>query len=691
MASTQAETGRILAALQGQIASNLPHSGTSSPTILSPPLFSNGSTGGGQQQHFSANGDSHVLSSPVVAVGQAAEQQRSSIWQAPASVGYDLTNPVILGTVISLWPTLEEVQKINVLLGIAHVGLGKMHQAHAEALRISQLAKSDTTSDWVRTLGCIIGDVGVNGKINYVDSIPEPTKAEIEKAVNDLADALERSELRLATRSLEYVSGSVAKGIAPASIRNVYGRSPKRSELENIVTQAKKAAASLQSPSNSRRPSAAYPLSSRSQPGSNMDTAAGGSNSSSRLGSPEPSDKDFSAFSELFSESGNGDKELGSDDDSESEQGGELPAYSLGLKVKGTHQTDHVGRMARLLAAAREGAAAATSVSRHDGPAVARRPSAAALRGAARSAPGIGVRRGMPGPSSSPAGAKSRIGMLAPRRRGAPSNLALPAAGSGTTGAARKGSSDGPLSGIAQAVGKKIQMMDFQEAASSVNDRERTLKAKREQAAEEREAKRAKIQADKEERKRLREEARLMKTQPAVDRSGGSGRRGSSSSRRATVSPSASDRNGNGDGRPIDVDSSDGEYAGGYPESGESSGNEASSPPPPSRSRKRSKSPAQPSFDVPLDYLTFSGHDQQIRDAVYTNANALTENDRLLMYCFFNARQMPPGTSNVLEIVLSEQTVEDPTHQGRSCREMMVFQADVSKGEWKKVRRLRRS
>ncbi|KAJ2850121.1 hypothetical protein GGI22_005423, partial [Coemansia erecta] len=230
---------------------------------------------------------------------------------------------------------------------MAHVGLGKMHRAHAEALRISQLAKSDTTSDWVRTIGCIVGDVGVNGKINYVDNIPEPTKAEIEKAVDDLADALEKSELRLATKSLEYVSDPVARCIAPASIRNVYGCRPKRSDLEKIMTQAKKAAASLQSPSNSRRPSAAYPLASRNQPGNSMDTVAGSSNSSSRLGSPEPNDKGFAAFSDLFSESGDGDKALSSDDDddgdgaSESEQDGGPSIFSLGLKVKETHKTDH--------------------------------------------------------------------------------------------------------------------------------------------------------------------------------------------------------------------------------------------------------------------------------------------------------------------------------------------------------------
>ncbi|KAJ2847266.1 hypothetical protein GGI22_006025 [Coemansia erecta] len=291
--------------------------------------------------------------------------------------------------------------------------------------------------------------------------------------------------------------------------------------------------------------------------------------------------------------------------------------------------------------------------------------------------------------------------MLAPRRRGAPSNLALPAAGSGTASATRKGGSDGPLSGAIQATGNKIRMMDFQEAASSVNDRDRTLKEKREHAAEEREAKRAKLQAEKDERKRLREEARLMKNQLVAERSSTTGRRGSTGSRRTTLSPSTSERNGNGngngtgtgDGRPIDVDSSDGEYAGGHQESGASSSNDMPAHPRPKRSRAtrgRSASPAEPSFDVPLDYLTFSGHDQQVRDAVYTNSNALTEKGRLLMYCFFNSRPMPPGTANDLEVILSEQIIDDPAHPGRSCKLVMVFQADVSKGEWKKVRRVRR-
>ncbi|KAJ2548457.1 hypothetical protein EV175_004828 [Coemansia sp. RSA 1933] len=700
MVITQAETGRILAALQGQVISNLAHSGPSSPAISSPPNLLNGGTGF-QKQPFSpdnggasGSGDSRGLSLSAVAVGAAGEQkQQSNIWQVPASVGYDLTNAAVLGTVISLWPTLEEAQKINTLLGIAHVGQGKMQQAHGEAQRISQLAKSDTSSDWVRTLGWIIGDVGVNGKINYVDSMPEPTKAEIEKAMDDLAEALEKSGLRLATKSLEYVSDSVAKDMAPASVRNMYGCRPKRSEIEKNMTQAKKAAASMQSPAISRRPSAAYPATSRSQPGNSVDAAAaaGGSNSSSRRGSPESTGKGFAAFSDLFSESGNGDKEAASDDDeSGSEQGGgEVAAFSLGLRVKETHKTDHVGRMVRILAAANEGAA--TSVSRHDGAAMARRPSATAIRGVARGAPGIGVRRGMSGPAPSAGVAKSRIGMLTPRRRGAPSNLALPAAGSSAAAALRKGSGDGPLSGGTQATGKKIQMMDFQEAASSVNDRERTLKERRELAAEEREAKRAKVQADKEERKRLREEARLAKKQSIVDRSSSSNAdpRGRAGSYRGTASPSTGDRNG--DDRPISCDSSDGEYVGGrYAESGASSGIETSPPPRSTRGRERAKSPEQPAFDVPLDYLTFSGHDQQTRDAVYTNTNALTENGRLLMYCFFNSRPMPPGTGNNLEVILSEQAVDDPTHPGRPCKKIMVLQADVEKGEWKTVRRIRR-
>ncbi|KAJ2517493.1 hypothetical protein H4217_003925 [Coemansia sp. RSA 1939] len=667
MVSTQAEAGRILAALQGHIPSNLSHSQVSSPTVASPPVvFNNGGTGVQQQQLFSANGDStRVQRDPLpvaAAVGQTVEHQRSSIWQVPASVGIDLTNPGILGTIISLWSTLEEEQKVNVLLGIAHVGVSKMHRAHAEALRISQLAKADMASDWVRTLGCILGDVGVNGKINYVENIPEPTKAEIEKAMGELIEALEKqqpSELRLATKSLEYVSDSVAKDMAPVSIRNIYGRRPKRSELENIMIQAKEAAALLQSPGVSRRPSAAHPQSARHPPGGNPDVP-GSSNSSSRLGSPEPNDNDISAFSALFSESGNGDKAFSSDEESDSgrQREEEDSDYSLGLKVKETHRADHVGRMARLLAAA--------SVSRHDGPGDARRSSTTGMRGA-RGAPGAGagVRRGMPGPPSA-AGAKSRIGMLTPRRRGAPTNLALPAAG------------------VTQAMSKKIQMIDFHEAASTVNDRERTLKEKREQAAEERETKRAKLQAEKDERKRLREEARSKKLQSVTERTKVASRRGSSDPARTTASPSVGEASG--DGGPMAADSSDGEYNGGVPESGENSSAEASPPPPRLR---RGKSPARPAYDVPLDYLTFAGHDPQVQ-AVYTSTNALTEENRLLMYCFFNAREMPPGTSNNLEIILSEQIVDDPSHPGQSCKEMMVFQADVSKGEWKKVRRLRR-
>ncbi|KAI9503233.1 hypothetical protein BX070DRAFT_224978 [Coemansia spiralis] len=685
MASTQAEAGRILAALQGNLRpfNQQQSPASASPAIAGSPSFENGgstsSSGNNQQSAPTLNRGSHhspafpqALGSPSVGAAQAADQQQSGIWQVPASVGFDLTNPTILGTIISLWPTLEEVQKINTLLGIAHVGQGKMGKAHAEAMRISELAKSDTSSDWVRTLGCIIGDVGSTGKITLVESISQPTRTEIEKAVDELAAVLERADLQLTTESLGYVSNPVARKLAPASIRNANGRRPRAAELEKIMGDAKKRAAALQSPSTSRRPSMAHPAARR--PSAATDNA-GGSASSSRLGSPEASDADFAAFSELFAENGDGgimdvsDEEDSSGHESDSGDGTQAVyasrPRSLRLYVKESHRTDHVGRMARLLVAAKEGIA---STAQHGGSGDARRPSIPTARGARAGsgigAAGLGMRRGAPGTAAS-AGPSSKIGMLAPRRRGAPSNLALPSAALGT-------------SGTTQAIGKKIQMMDFKEAAISANDRERLLKAKREQAAEEREAKRAKVQAEKDERKRQREEARQKKLQD-VDKPGSTVKRGRGRPRKTR----------NEDEEGDSSEPSDGEYANGdAAESGATSNNEAASPT--QTTSRQSRSPDQSGFDVPLDYLTFTGNDPQVC-AVYASTNALTDENRLLMYCFFNAQPFPPNTENNLEVVLNEQTIDDPSHPGKTCRELMVFQADRTKGEWRKVRRLRRT
>ncbi|KAI8324545.1 hypothetical protein GQ54DRAFT_284550 [Martensiomyces pterosporus] len=572
------------------------------------------------------------------------QQQLPRIWQVPAGVGADLTRPVTLGAVLPMWAALEEAQKINILLGIAHVGQNKMEPAKAEAGGVARLAKADAASDWVRTLGNIIGDVGVTGKMSPLENLDESVKGEIESSVAQISEILERQDLRLTTESLSYVSAAVAEAMAPARIRNVYGRRPSAGEVEKMTEQAGKMRISARKQTPSRRQSV-------SQQDARRASSTGGTEGSvpsSRIGSPDPTNAEIASFSDLF-----GDEKGEEEDKDVAMDAADNTDGVPCLKIKESHRADHVGRMARLLAAADDSAGTA---SHGTADAQRNRGSATMTRGG-RPIASAGVRRG------AHAGARTadKLGMMAPRRRTAvPANTALPASGLGAGAPRRRGSEQagGPHGGGYQPT-KKIQFVNFEESTNTMQARELSLKEQRDKAAEEREAKRQKRQSEIEERKRHREEMRKQRVAAA-------------------------------EARDINGGSSDGEYVESR-ESGEASHSEAGSPLGETAFDKTPQPPLSPmAVDLPADYLTFNGSDPQVK-AVYTNTNALTDIDRLRMYCFFNARPMPPGTSAQLEVVLNEQEINDPAHPGSTCKELMIFQADLTKGEWKKLRRFRRS
>ncbi|KAJ1845095.1 hypothetical protein H4S02_007388 [Coemansia sp. RSA 2611] len=307
---------------------------------------------------------------------------RADVWAVPASVGPDLTRPAVLGEIAAQWPALDDAQKANVLLGIAHVGQTRMRAAAGEARRVAQLAREDAGSDWVRTLGGVIGDVGVTGRMCAADALDGPVRADVAAAVAQVAAALERASLRVVAPELSYMGADAARAMAPPALCAIYGHAPPRAELERVMARAALRAGELRSPATSRRPSAAVP---------------DGSAASSQLGSPEPA-------ADMADESA-GDSE---------------GAWRLPMTVRRSHRADHVERLARLLAAANSVAADA-------------RPAPADVRPARGGATGLGVRRG-----ASAGG--SKLGMIAPRRR-TTANAALPGAGLGATRRADDGAS----------------------------------------------------------------------------------------------------------------------------------------------------------------------------------------------------------------------------------------------------------
>ncbi|KAJ1748942.1 hypothetical protein LPJ79_004127 [Coemansia sp. RSA 1821] len=562
----------------------------------------------------------------------ADKQAKPQVWTVPASVGSDLTRPMILNEIIAQWATLEDTQKINTLLGIAHVGQNRMQQVTGEVRRIAQLAKEDASSDWVRTLGALIGEVGTSGRMKQLNELDEPTRSEMEAAVSQIAAALEKSSLCLATPELSYLSSAVAKSIAPASICDIYGSAPKPKLLDRLMAQAKKKSADMRSPPTSRRPSAAPSLANRGST-TERDTSA----SSSRLGSPDPSGA--GAFSDLFGDAADD----GSDDDScKSMESDSLPftnSYRLPMNVKESHCADHVGRLSRLLAAAES---VATTGDRHiAGDAHGMRPG----RGGHAGAPGLGIRRG-----GSAGGGTSKLGMIAPRRR-TNASAALPGGGLGAATSSRRADSSTPITHTP----KKIRMAGLDEVTKSMGERERAIREEREKAAEEREAKKQKQQAEAEERKRRREEARQRKQAEAAAAPKRARRRSSKN----VAGGSDDDGPGRGSKTPVEVRS---------PRPDDSSDDE---------------------FDIPLEYRMFTG-DTPDRQALYTNTNALTDANRKLMYCFFKGLAMPPGTGNELKFVLNEAVIDDPRYPDKKCTELMLFKANLINGKWDKIRRLKR-
>ncbi|KAJ2156754.1 hypothetical protein GGF46_004979 [Coemansia sp. RSA 552] len=576
---------------------------------------------------------------------------KPDIWSVPANAGPDLARPAILAEVVSQWPALDETQKINVLLGIAHVGLNRMSQAQAEARQVSELAKNDVSNDWVRTLGCLIGDVGVSGKMPSLQALKEPTQSEMASAVGQLSEALERCSMCLAIPELSYVSPAVAKSMAPANIRHIYGKRPSDKEVAGIKSQAKQRPSEPRSRASSRRQSV---LQSPVRRASTHDPD--GSASSSRLASPEPNNAEMAAFTDLFAgDSDSGGESMSEDDDGDGDglPTGAANIYRLSMNVRSSHRADHVGRMARLLAAAEStpALAAAAGVAQKGSPADARRGMSPGARGGMMSRPG--VRRGALGA----AGVARKSSMFAPRKRGANAPMAPTGHGLGAAAATRREADGGAA--IANTT-KRIRMVNLDEAADAMDDRERLMQEKideKKRAAEER--KRAA-----EEKKRVVEEKRRAAEEK---------RRATQEKKRAVsedketsdgAQPKRARRGKDADGSESPVD-----------EAG--SGNESSD------------STSSDSFDIPLEYRTFNGNDKS-QQAVYADTNVLSDMDRKIMYCFFKGHPMPKGVDSQVEILMNKRMIDDKKHPGKKCTEMIMFKADLVKNQWSKVRKLRR-
>ncbi|KAJ1881557.1 hypothetical protein LPJ57_001535 [Coemansia sp. RSA 486] len=484
--------------------------------------------------------------------------RRRSVWAVPASVGSDLARGTTLSAIAQMWANLEEVQKLNILFGIVHVGVGKVHDKQA-AQNIAELSSQDASSDWVRTIGGLLGSVGTTGKMASEDKLAQTSRQEIEDAIEQVAKVVKRGGPGpLTTKPLSFVQ----KPQAPDVLRNVYGVKPRMSEITRVTEAA-----------------------------------------NARL-KDGPNAKDTPMFSDLFG-----------DDDSDDAEDTQAAVPALVLNARPTLAVDHVGRMQRILAAAE----------------TRQRAVSAAGPSAGRPRPAIIQRQ----PTS-----VSKIGMLNTRRRTAPSNTALPQA---------------QASGSNHAM-KRIRVMDLAESANSVNARERLMEQQRLKKLEEREQRLLKQQQDAAERKRKREEARERRL--AAD----AAKRQRKQQQDAAAATSSDDGEVNDeDSGSSDEEALSAQLTGGFPK----------------QMAEQNK-----------EYLAFSGHDDQVR-AVYTKTNALSDIDRLRMYCFFNSKPMPEGTGPNLEIVLNEEPVDNPAKPGTVRYEMLMFLADLTRGEWKKVRRFR--
>ncbi|KAJ2452453.1 hypothetical protein GGF42_004024 [Coemansia sp. RSA 2424] len=569
MEHTDAEVARVLSALQGRFAGHSIH----------------------QQSR---------PSSPSRGAGAGGE---AKVWVIPAGVGSDLTRPATLAALVEQWGQLDEAQKINALLGVAHVGQSKMQRVRGSVERLGELARADGSSDWVRALGHTLGSVGVTGKMAALEELPEGSavRAELDAAVSRLhAAALARlPELRLAAGVLPCVGARVAAATAPPAIRHVYGAPP--SARRHFARGADAALEGLFG-----------------------DSASDGDSDAAE---PEP----------------------------------EPPAARLALRVRSSHRADHAGRMARLLAAAAEPPPVSAAIGgAAAGP---RRPSL----GVARSSASAAAAAGGPGSAGGAAGGgASKIGMFAPRRRAAPTNAALPGSGLGSVPAARRGSE------------KKIMLTDSLDT-EVMNARDTLLQERRERAIEEREAKRVKRQAEVDERKRKRVEAAEKKKAAAEGRRSSPAKRGrpprGSASRAKSRDGSADDASGNESAANNNDDDEDNAQS------------------PPSRSARASPSPApsaQPiAYVPPLEYRTYAGNDATTR-AIYADTNALTDQGRMQLYCFFNAYPRPPDTPQEVSVVLNERIVDDSSTSGKVRREITALSVDFASGKWEKKRLYRR-
>ncbi|KAJ1662774.1 hypothetical protein GGF38_003280 [Coemansia sp. RSA 25] len=575
MEHTDAEVARVLSALQGRFAGHSIHQ-HSRPS--SPSRGAGGGLGGGE----------------------------AKVWVIPAGVGSDLARPATLAALVEQWGQLDEPQKINALLGVAHVGQSKMQRVRGSVERLGELARADGSSDWVRALGYTLGGVGATGKMAALEELPEGSavRAELDAAVGRLhAAALARQpELRLAAGVLPCVGARVAAATAPPAIRHVYGAPP----------------------------------SARRHFARGADAALEG----------------------LFGDSG-------SDGDSDAaEQESEPPAARLALRVRSSHRADHAGRMARLLAAAAEPPPASAAIGgAAAGP---RRPSLGVARGSASAAAAAAAAGGPGAGGAAAGGGASKIGMFAPRRRAAPTNAALPGSGLGSVPAARRGSE------------KKIMLTDSLDT-EVMNARDTLLQERRERAIEEREAKRVKRQAEVDERKRKRVEAAEKKKAAAEGRRSPPAKRGRPPRGAASRAKS---RDGSADDDASGNDDGDGE-----------GGGEDNATSPPSRSARASASPApsaQPiAYVPPLEYRTYAGNDATTR-AIYADTNALTDQGRMQLYCFFNAYPRPPDTPQEVSVVLNERIVDDSSTSGKVRREITALSVDFASGKWEKKRLYRR-
>ncbi|KAJ2895039.1 hypothetical protein IWW38_002410 [Coemansia aciculifera] len=623
MEHTDAEVARVFSALQGRFAGHSLH----------------------QQQQS-------LPSSPSKTGGEASSggEKQANVWVIPAGVGSDLARPATLSALVEQWALLEESQKINALLGIAHVGQSKMQPVGSSVARLAELAKEDSTSDWVRVLGCTLGSVGVTGKMTGLGDLESGSavRAELEAAAEQLyaAALAKQSELQLSAGMLACVSSQVAEAMAPPAIRNVYGERPSAELLDQVMARAESeqvcgnvgvrrapaAPASSTSAPESRRPSAAEP-------------------------SPDPSDAAAAAttFSDLFGGSG-------SDDNNDDLDAGK-PKSRLCLHVRSSHRADHVGRMARLLAAAAEPPPASADP---------RRPSFSKARSSA-----AGSAATTPGPGSAgPSSGARKIGMFAPRRRAAPTNTALPGSGLGTSPAVRRGSEAAGGSGTQPGQAKKIQFAEHTDH-DVMNARENLMQERREKLAEEREAKRLKRAADIEDRKRRRAEAAEERRVAIAEGRAEAPRRGRprGAANRAVADTSSGNESDEANDDDNDNDNDNDEQS--------ASATPAPVPVP-------EPEPVRPNVHVsPEEYRNFNGNDQTIR-AIYAETNALTDEGRMQLYYFFNGYPPPPDTPSVVRVVLNERVIDDPTRLGELRREITVLEVNFDTASWEKRRQHRR-